>query len=80
MQLLDCNPRVTTLPALSQLILYGCGDLINDYEGIGPQPWLDHGLRSDYACLYLATLDAANGHLRGLDIVPMILRRFRLEK
>ena len=56
-------------------ILYGCGDLINDYEGIGA-----HGdLRSDVVCLYFATLDAAHGHLRALEIVPMQLRRLRLQ-
>jgi len=58
-----------------RLILYGCGDLINDYEGIG------HGgaLRSDLVCLYAATL-ADNGTLRDLEILPFRLRRFRLER
>lgn len=59
-----------------RLILYGCGDLINDYEGIGP-----HGdLRSDLGCLYLATFDAADGRLRALRIVPYHLRRMRLTR
>lgn len=57
-----------------KLILYGCGDLINDYEGITP-----HGhLRSDLGCLYAATLSLADGRLRALRIVPLQLRRFRL--
>ncbi|AMO21875.1 CapA family protein [Ramlibacter solisilvae] len=57
-----------------RLILYGCGDLINDYEGIGA-----HGeLRSDWGCLYFPTLDARSGALLRLMIVPMELRRFRL--
>ena len=56
-------------------ILYGCGDLLNDYEGIDP-----HGsLRSDLACLYLLSL-AADGRLEGLEIAPLQLRRFRLEQ
>jgi poly-gamma-glutamate synthesis protein (capsule biosynthesis protein) len=56
-----------------RLILWGCGDLINDYEGIG-----GHGsLRCDVGCLYIASLDDA-GTLRQLGIVPMQLRRFRL--
>jgi poly-gamma-glutamate capsule biosynthesis protein CapA/YwtB (metallophosphatase superfamily) len=56
-------------------ILYGCGDLLNDYEGIGP-----HGsLRSDLACLYLLSL-AADGRLQALEIAPLQLRRFRLEQ
>lgn len=59
-----------------KLILYGCGDLINDYEGIGP-----HGsLRSDVGCLYFATLRAQDGCLDTLDIVPLQLKRFRLTK
>lgn len=58
-----------------RLVLYGCGDLINDYEGIGP-----HGdLRSDVGCLYFATLEAQGGALRRLEIVPMQIRRLRLE-
>jgi poly-gamma-glutamate synthesis protein (capsule biosynthesis protein) len=58
-----------------RLVLYGCGDLINDYEGIGP-----HGdLRSDVGCLYFATLEAQGGALQRLEIVPMQIRRLRLE-
>jgi poly-gamma-glutamate capsule biosynthesis protein CapA/YwtB (metallophosphatase superfamily) len=57
-----------------KLILYGCGDLINDYEGIGA-----HGdLRSDVGCLYFATLGKLNGTLQRLDIVPLQLKKFRL--
>jgi poly-gamma-glutamate synthesis protein (capsule biosynthesis protein) len=57
-----------------KLILYGCGDLINDYEGIG-----EHGsLRSDVGCLYFATLGKRDGRLQRLDIVPLQLERFRL--
>jgi Mg2+-importing ATPase len=55
-------------------VLYGCGDLINDYEGIEP-----HGRqRSDLGCLYSVTLDRAKGRLARLEIVPLQLRRFRL--
>ncbi len=57
-----------------KLILYGCGDLINDYEGIAPQG----DLRSDLGCLYAPTLDSADGRLHALEIVPLQLRRFRL--
>jgi poly-gamma-glutamate synthesis protein (capsule biosynthesis protein) len=54
-------------------ILYGCGDLVNDYEGIAPV----HKLRSDIGCLYLVALDA-QGELQRLEIVALQLRRFRL--
>jgi poly-gamma-glutamate synthesis protein (capsule biosynthesis protein) len=57
-----------------RLIVYGCGDLLNDYEGIGP-----HGsLRSDAACLYRVVLED-DGSLRSAELLPMRLRGFRLE-
>ncbi|TFZ06162.1 CapA family protein [Ramlibacter henchirensis] len=56
-------------------ILYGCGDLLNDYEGIGA-----HGhLRCDVGCLYVLTLDEA-GNLHELEVEPLQLRRLRLGK
>ena len=58
-----------------RLVLYGCGDLINDYEGITP-----HGdLRSDVGCLYFATIALRGGALQRLEIVPKQIRRLRLE-
>ena len=57
-----------------KLILYGCGDLINDYEGIETRG----ALRSDAACLYFPRLSLSDGTLRRLDIVPVQLRRFSL--
>lgn len=57
-----------------RLILYGCGDLVNDYEGIGP----NGDLRSDVGCLYFPTLDEASGSLQQLQIVPTQLRGFSL--
>jgi poly-gamma-glutamate synthesis protein (capsule biosynthesis protein) len=56
-----------------KLILYGCGDIINDYEGItngGPG-------RSDLVCLYAATLEN-DGRLRDLEVLPFHIHRFRL--
>jgi poly-gamma-glutamate synthesis protein (capsule biosynthesis protein) len=61
--------------AAGKLVLYGCGDLINDYEGIEPRA---DGRRSDIGCLYAATLGRADGRLQALEIVPLQLRRFRL--
>jgi len=58
-----------------KLILYGCGDLLNDYEGIGAERrW-----RSDCPCLYSLELDRLNGELECLEIVPLRLRRFQLQ-
>ncbi|MEV4466413.1 CapA family protein [Micromonospora echinofusca] len=59
-----------------RLILYGCGDLLDDYEGIGGReayrPWL--------RLLWLPTLDAATGALRRLRAAPVRMRRLRLAR
>ncbi|WP_262281760.1 CapA family protein [Micromonospora sp. MA102] len=57
-----------------RLVLYGCGDLIDDYEGIGGQ----EAYRPELRLLHLATLDAASGELRGLRLVPLRMRRMGL--
>ncbi|MGW6173719.1 CapA family protein [Arthrobacter sp. NPDC055138] len=57
-------------------ILYGCGDLINDYEGIGGY----QQFRDDLRLLYFATHDARSRELRGLRLVPVRARRMRLER
>lgn len=56
-----------------KLVLYGCGDLVNDYEGIGHT----ETARSDLVCLYAVTLHD-DGALQDLEIMPFQLRRFRL--
>lgn len=58
-----------------KLILYGCGDFINDYEGIsGYQQY-----RDDLRLVYLAALDVDSGALTDLRMVPMRARQMRLE-
>ena len=59
-----------------QLILYGCGDLLNDYEGIGGY----RAYRSDLALMYFPTLDAQTGGLLDLRLVPMRVKHFRLNR
>jgi poly-gamma-glutamate capsule biosynthesis protein CapA/YwtB (metallophosphatase superfamily) len=59
-----------------RLILYGCGDFLNDYEGIGAY----ERFRSDLALIYLTTLDPADGRLLDLRLVPMQVKRFRLNR
>ncbi len=61
-----------------RLILHGCGDLINDYEGITHPAGAPAGVRTDLVCLYGVTLDAADGRLLDLELLPFRLRRFRL--
>jgi len=58
----------------NKLILYGCGDLIDDYEGIGGY----EEFRDDLRLLYLASLEAATGRLVALRMVPMQARQMRL--
>lgn len=57
-----------------RLILYGCGDLINDYEGIGGY----ERYRDDLRLLYLATLRPGTGELLDLRMVPVQARRLSL--
>jgi poly-gamma-glutamate synthesis protein (capsule biosynthesis protein) len=59
-----------------KLILYGCGDLINDYEGISGH----EEYRGDLSLMYFPEIDAATGSLRGLRMAPMRMYRFRLER
>ena len=54
-------------------ILYGCGDLLTDYEGIRS----NEVYRGDLGLLYLVTLDDT-GALAGLEMVPTRMHRFRI--
>lgn len=57
-----------------RLILYGCGDFLDDYEGIDERD----EFRSDLALMYLVKVEPGTGRLREADLVPMQMRRFRL--
>jgi poly-gamma-glutamate capsule biosynthesis protein CapA/YwtB (metallophosphatase superfamily) len=57
-----------------KLILYGCGDLLTDYEGIGGY----EAFRGDLSLMYFPTLDGASGRLLDLTLTPTRLRRFRI--
>jgi poly-gamma-glutamate synthesis protein (capsule biosynthesis protein) len=59
------------------LILYGCGDLINDYEGIIDE-YSEH-YRGDLRLLYSADVDSATGRLLDLRMDVVRSRRLRLE-
>jgi poly-gamma-glutamate synthesis protein (capsule biosynthesis protein) len=56
-----------------RLILYGCGDLVDDYEGIGG----NQEYRDDLRLLYFATIDP-NGRLARLRMTPLQAHRMRL--
>src|SRR5881227_2797261 len=59
-----------------RLILYGCGDFLTDYEGISGYEMF----RGDLALMYLIELDSRGGELLSARLVPMHMRRFRLER
>ncbi len=59
-----------------KLILYGCGDLLNDYEGIEGY----EGFRGDLALMYFPTLDRPSGRLMDLTLTPTQVRRFRIAR
>jgi poly-gamma-glutamate synthesis protein (capsule biosynthesis protein) len=59
-----------------KLVLYGCGDFINDYEGISGH----ERYRDDLALIYFADIDSSSGALQALRMVPMRIRRLRLER
>ena len=60
----------------SRPVLYGCGDFINDYEGIEGY----EAYRSHLVLMYFVTLDARSRRLLGLEMTPLRIRRFRLER
>lgn len=54
-------------------ILYGCGDLLTDYEGIRSH----EAYRGDLGLMYLVTLDD-EGALARLEMIPTRMHRFRV--
>jgi poly-gamma-glutamate capsule biosynthesis protein CapA/YwtB (metallophosphatase superfamily) len=59
-----------------RVIFYGCGDFLNDYEGISGFELY----RADLVLMYFATLDPASGDLIQLRMVPMQIRKMRLNR
>jgi poly-gamma-glutamate synthesis protein (capsule biosynthesis protein) len=56
------------------LILYGCGDFIDDYEGISGY----EQFRDDLVLMYFASVNSATGTLVALEMIPLQIRNFRL--
>ena len=58
----------------NRLVLYGCGDFLNDYEGIkGYEEY-----RGDLALMYFADIDSVSGDLTTAELVPLQIKRFQL--
>jgi poly-gamma-glutamate capsule biosynthesis protein CapA/YwtB (metallophosphatase superfamily) len=59
-----------------RLVLYGCGDFLDDYEGISGY----ERYRDDLVLMYFPSLDAATGRLLRLEMTPLQIRRLRLNR
>ena len=59
-----------------RLILYGCGDFLNDYEGIAGY----EEFRGDLSLMYFVDVDPADGRLRALDMTPLKIWRLQLSR
>ncbi len=57
-------------------ILYGCGDFLNDYEGISGH----EEFRSELVLMYLISVDPSGEKLVRFEIMPLEIKRFRLNK
>jgi poly-gamma-glutamate capsule biosynthesis protein CapA/YwtB (metallophosphatase superfamily) len=58
-----------------RLILYGCGDFLNDYEGVSGY----EQYRGDLSVMYLPRL-SHNGAIIALNLLPYSIRRFQLSR
>lgn len=57
-------------------IIYGCGDFLNDYEGIR-----GYGeFRGDLPLMYLVSVDPSTGKLARFVMTPLRIRRLRLNR
>jgi poly-gamma-glutamate synthesis protein (capsule biosynthesis protein) len=57
-------------------ILYGCGDFINDYEGIGG----NEEFRPDLAVGYVVDIDDQSHLLARIELIAFRIAKFRLER
>jgi poly-gamma-glutamate synthesis protein (capsule biosynthesis protein) len=59
-----------------RLVLYGCGDFIDDYEGIGGEELF----RGDLGLMYFPEIDRDGGRLLALQMVPTRIRHLRVNR
>ena len=69
------HPRALEVHS-GHLILYGCGDFLNDYEGITGY----EAFRAELGLMYFPEIDDATGKLRALELVPTRVQRFRVNR
>ena len=56
-------------------VLYGCGDFLNDYEGIGRH----EQYRGELGLMYFPSFDPATGRLTRFTLTPTRIRKFRIQ-
>lgn len=59
-----------------RLILYGCGDFLNDYEGIGGYEYY----RDDLGLMYFVSMDPSSGKLVQLQMAPTQIKHFKVNR
>ena len=57
-------------------VIYGCGDFLNDYEGIGGY---EH-FRDDLALMYFISVEPSTGKLVRLQMIPTQIKHFKVNK
>lgn len=57
-------------------IIYGCGDFLNDYEGIGGH----ESYRDDLGLLYLVRSDPSNGEFISMEMIPTQIKNFQITR
>jgi poly-gamma-glutamate synthesis protein (capsule biosynthesis protein) len=57
-------------------ILYGCGDFLNDYEGVSGY----EQFRDDLVLMYFPSMDPSDGRLVGFHMSPLQIQCFRLNR
>lgn len=57
-------------------ILYGCGDFINDYEGIAGH----EKYRDDLTFMYFLYFDVETLHFKKMTLIPLQIKKFSLHK
>jgi poly-gamma-glutamate synthesis protein (capsule biosynthesis protein) len=60
----------------ARLILYGCGDFIDDYEGISGY----ERYRGDLVLMFFPSLDPLTGRLVTLQVTPMQIQKLQLHR
>ncbi len=59
-----------------KLIIYGCGDFLNDYEGIGGY----EDYRADMALMYFVSVEPSTGKLIRLQMTPTQIKNFKVNR